>query len=120
MTLRVLLADDHKMMRDGLRTLIDGEADMHVVGEADNGRTAVERAVQLRPHVVVMDIGMPDLNGVDPGVIENVRVEWNQDAPVLGGLDRRQAIYAPEEMLLGVRPVGLPGLTATAPGCEAV
>jgi DNA-binding NarL/FixJ family response regulator len=65
MTLRILLADDHKMMRDGLRTLIESEGDMQVIGEADNGRAAVERTVELRPHAVVMDVGMPDLNGIE-------------------------------------------------------
>jgi DNA-binding NarL/FixJ family response regulator len=60
----VLLADDHLMVRDGLRMLIEAQPDMTVVGEADNGRTAVALALQLQPHVVVMDIAMPELNGL--------------------------------------------------------
>jgi len=60
----VLLADDHKMVRDGLRMLIDAQPDMTVVGEADNGRVAVSLARQLQPDVVVMDVAMPELNGL--------------------------------------------------------
>lgn len=62
--LRVLLAEDHKVMREGLRMVVDREANMEVVGEADNGRTAVTLAQELRPDVVVMDVSMPELNGL--------------------------------------------------------
>jgi DNA-binding NarL/FixJ family response regulator len=55
MKTRILLVDDHQMMRDGLRVLLEAQSDLEVVGEADNGRLAVERAAQLRPEVVVMD-----------------------------------------------------------------
>ncbi|MDD5712635.1 MAG: response regulator transcription factor [Smithellaceae bacterium] len=65
MTVRVLLVDDHKIMRQGLRNLIDAQEDMEVAGEADNGRKAVEMAKKLRPNVVVMDISMPDMNGIE-------------------------------------------------------
>ena len=60
----VLLADDHTVVRQGLRALLEAEEDMSVVGEADNGRQAVEMAGSLRPNVVVMDIAMPLLNGL--------------------------------------------------------
>jgi DNA-binding NarL/FixJ family response regulator len=63
--LRVLLADDHQIMRDGLRALLEAQSGMQVVGEAEDGRTACEMAARLRPDAVVMDIGMPELNGVD-------------------------------------------------------
>ena len=62
--LRILLADDHKMVRDGLRLLVDSQPDMHVVGEAANGREALDKARDLKPHVVVMDLSMPELNGL--------------------------------------------------------
>jgi DNA-binding NarL/FixJ family response regulator len=65
MTTRILLADDHRILRQGLRGLLAGEKDFEVVAEAENGRAAVEMAERLVPHVVVMDIGMPDLNGID-------------------------------------------------------
>ena len=61
----ILLVDDHQMLRDGLRSVLEKQTHMTVVGEADNGRTAVELAEQLVPDVVIMDIGMPHLNGID-------------------------------------------------------
>lgn len=62
--LRILLADDHKMVREGLRLLIDGQPDMRVVGEAANGREVMQKARELKPNVVVMDLSMPELNGL--------------------------------------------------------
>jgi two-component system, NarL family, response regulator NreC len=62
---RVLLADDHQLMRSGLRLMLERESDMSVVGEASNGREAVVLAKSLKPDVVVMDVGMPNLNGVE-------------------------------------------------------
>ena len=62
--LRILLADDHKMVREGLRLLIDGQPDMRVVGEAANGREVLQKAHELKPDVVVMDLSMPELNGL--------------------------------------------------------
>src|SRR5512140_2520498 len=62
--LRVLLADDHKMIRDGLRLLIDTQSDMRVVGEAGDGKEALRQAHELNPDVVVMDLSMPNLNGL--------------------------------------------------------
>jgi DNA-binding NarL/FixJ family response regulator len=63
--MRILIADDHRIVREGLRSLLESQPDMKVVGEADNGRTAVEMAKELAPDIVVMDIGMPDLNGIE-------------------------------------------------------
>ena len=65
MSIRIVLADDHKILRAGLRAMIVEQPDMEVVGEAENGRTAVNLARTLSPDVVVMDIGMPDLNGIE-------------------------------------------------------
>jgi DNA-binding NarL/FixJ family response regulator len=62
--LRILLADDHKMLRDGLRLLIDSQPDMRVVGEAATGKEALMRARETRPDIVVMDLSMPELNGL--------------------------------------------------------
>ena len=64
-TLRILLADDHSIVRDGLRALLENEPDMEVVAEAGTGRCTVELAREHRPDVVVMDISMPDMNGID-------------------------------------------------------
>jgi DNA-binding NarL/FixJ family response regulator len=62
---RVLLADDHQLMRSGIRLMLEREPDMSVIGEASDGREAVTLAKSLKPDVVVMDIGMPNLNGID-------------------------------------------------------
>ncbi|MDB5082438.1 MAG: DNA-binding response regulator [Chloroflexi bacterium] len=61
----VLLADDHTILRQGIRTLLETQPDMEVVGEATNGREAVEQARRLRPLVILMDISMPHLNGLE-------------------------------------------------------
>jgi len=63
--LRVLIVDDHKIIRDGLRTLIHKEAGMEVIAEAVTGREAVRLAQKLRPSIVIMDVSMPDMNGID-------------------------------------------------------
>lgn len=62
--LRVILADDHQMMREGLRLLVNSQDDMEVVGEAENGHAAVVLSQKLQPNVVVMDISMPEMNGL--------------------------------------------------------
>jgi len=63
--IRVLLADDQRLMRDGLCTLLELEDDLEVVGEAENGRAAVDMAIDLRPDVILMDVRMPELDGVE-------------------------------------------------------
>lgn len=65
MSIKILLADDHNLMREGLRTLISDEPNMTVVAEAEEGRTAVQLAARLSPDVVIMDISMPGLNGIE-------------------------------------------------------
>lgn len=65
MSVKILLADDHKIMRDGLRTLLEKEKGIDVIAEARNGREAVSLAEQLRPDIIIMDISMDDLNGMD-------------------------------------------------------
>ena len=71
--LRILLADDHQVIRDGLRLLIDGQRDMRVVGEAGDGQQALQQARDLKPDVVVMDLSMPELNGLK--ATERLRAE---------------------------------------------
>jgi len=65
MSIRILLADDHTVMRNGLRLLLERQPNLEVVGEAADGREAVEMAATTKPDVVVMDIAMPHLNGVE-------------------------------------------------------
>lgn len=63
--IKILLADDHEILREGLRRMIEKEPDMEVIGEAEDGRSIVKMARKLAPDVVVMDVTMPDLNGMD-------------------------------------------------------
>ncbi len=65
MSIKVFLADDHKVVRDGLHLLLTAEADIEVVGGASDGLEAVDLVAQLRPDVVVMDIAMPGMNGIE-------------------------------------------------------
>jgi len=65
MTIRIVLADDHEIMREGMCALLKRRSDMEVVGQAGDGRTAVSMAKDLVPDVVIMDIGMPNLNGIE-------------------------------------------------------
>ncbi len=65
MPLDVLLVDDHKIMRDGIKAILSRAPEFRVVGEADNGPEAVQFTKRLRPHMVLMDIGLPGLNGVE-------------------------------------------------------
>jgi DNA-binding NarL/FixJ family response regulator len=63
--IRILLADDHGVVRQGFKMILDAQADMEIVGEAANGREAVELAERLKPDIVVMDVAMPELNGIE-------------------------------------------------------
>ena len=65
MKTRVLLADDHAIMREGLRALLAGTHDITVIEEVENGREAVRRAQELNPDIVLMDVAMPELNGIE-------------------------------------------------------
>ncbi len=63
--IRILLADDHALVRQGFRLILSAQTDMEIVGEAGNGREAVELAEKLLPDIVVMDVAMPELNGIE-------------------------------------------------------
>jgi DNA-binding NarL/FixJ family response regulator len=63
--IRVVIADDHRLVREGLRALLESQSDFDVIAEASNGNEAVTRALELRPDVVLMDIGMPELDGFE-------------------------------------------------------
>jgi DNA-binding NarL/FixJ family response regulator len=65
MTIRILIADDHAVVAEGLRALINAQANMAVVGLAANGRDAVRQTIENRPNVVVLDYAMPELNGIE-------------------------------------------------------
>lgn len=63
--IRILLADDHAVVRQGFKMILSAQSDMEIVGEAGNGREAVELAESLKPDIVVMDVAMPELNGIE-------------------------------------------------------
>ncbi len=65
MSIRILLADDPTIIRQGLRSLLEKEPDMEVVGEAGDGRKTLQLVRELEPDIVIMDITMPNLNGID-------------------------------------------------------
>lgn len=65
MKTKIVLVDDHKILRDGLRTLLEKHTHLEVIGEAHNGRIAVEQTHRLKPDVVIMDVSMPDMNGIE-------------------------------------------------------
>jgi DNA-binding NarL/FixJ family response regulator len=119
MAIRVLLADDHRLVREGIRLMIGQQPDMEVVGEADNGRATVELAKKLSPEIVLMDISMPDLNGIDA----TQQIAALSPAPkviaLTGHTDRRAVVdilragasgyvvknAPPEELMLAIRTV---------------
>jgi len=76
MTIRLLLVDDHAVVRSGLRMLLDNEPDVEIVGEAGTAREALDSVLDLKPDIVLMDIGLPDMSGIDAArEIKRVRPE---------------------------------------------
>jgi two-component system response regulator NreC len=73
MSIKIILADHHRSLRQDLRTLLAGEPDLEVVAEADNGRRALKLVRELSPQVLIMDISMPDLKGIE--VIRTIKAE---------------------------------------------
>jgi two-component system response regulator NreC len=65
MTIRLLLVDDHAVVRSGLKMLLENERDVEIIGEASSAAEAIESAIRLKPNVILMDIGLPDLSGID-------------------------------------------------------
>jgi two-component system response regulator NreC len=98
--IRILLADDHALVRHGFRMILAAQPDMEIAGEAGNGRDAVELAQKLKPDVVVMDVAMPELNG-----IEATRriIELAPRARVLALSMHKDAVYVREILRAGAR-----------------
>lgn len=121
--IRVLLAEDHETVRQGLKLLINSQDDMEVVGEAPSGRLAVQRAVALAPQVVVVDVSMPEMNGLEatralrqatpaPAVVALTR--YSDDAYVQELLGAGAAAYvlkqsASSELLQAIRAAAVGG-----------
>jgi len=95
-----LLADDHTILRKGVRMLIEAQADMEVVGEAKTGREAIDESRRLKPDIVVMDVSMPDLNG-----IEGTRQICNElmHTKVLALSMHKDSVYVREILRAGAR-----------------
>lgn len=99
MSTRILLADDHKIVRDGLRSLLMMQQDMEVIAEADGGQSSVDLCRKLSPDVVVMDVAMPDLNGIEATQqilkanpsIKVVALSMHSDRRFVGGMLRAGA-----------------------------
>ena len=110
---RLLLSDDHAMFRQGLRSILETEEDFRVIGEASTGREAVRYALETRPDVVLMDIQMPELDGV--AATKAILAEW-PDARVIILTMYRQDRYVFEAIKAGARGHMLKDARATQPG----
>jgi DNA-binding NarL/FixJ family response regulator len=128
MTLRVLLADDHVVVRTGLRAMLEAAGDVAVVGEAGDGAEAVELAAELEPHVVLMDLRMPVLDGVaatarlrerHPEVSVLVLTTYDTDADIFRAIDAGATGYllkdATRDELLGAIRAAASGRSVLAP-----
>jgi DNA-binding NarL/FixJ family response regulator len=91
--IRVLIADDHELMRNGLRAILDAQQDIEVVGEAEHGAQAVENAIRLHPDVVIMDIRMPRLDGIEATKRLAVQDEKAPKVLVLTTFDLDEYVY---------------------------
>lgn len=98
--IRILLADDHSVVRQGFSAILRTQADMDVIAEATNGREAVEKALALKPDVIVMDVAMPELNGIEA----TRRIQ--EEAPrsrILALSMHKDAVYVREILRAGAR-----------------
>src|SRR6266436_412823 len=103
--IRILLADDHALVRQGFRMILSAQPDMEIVGEAGNGREAVELAAKLHPDVVVMDVAMPELNGIEA---TRRLLSENPRARVLALSMHKDSVYVREILRAGARAQDLP------------
>ena len=83
--IKILLADDHTIVRQGLAKLLEAEPALEVVGEADDGRQAILQAQKLKPDIVIMDIAMPLLNGIE--ATRQVKKKYPSIKIIMGGLN---------------------------------
>lgn len=95
-----MLADDHTIVRQGLKLILSAHSDLHIVGEAANGKEAVELAAKLKPDIVLMDVAMPELNGIEA---TRKMVEANSRLRVLVLSMHKEAVYVREILRAGAR-----------------
>jgi two-component system, NarL family, response regulator NreC len=98
--IRILLADDHALVRHGFRMILAAQPDMEIAGEAGNGREAVELAQKLKPDVVVMDVTMPELNGIEA---TRRLIELSPRTRVLALSMHKDNVYVREILRAGAR-----------------
>jgi DNA-binding NarL/FixJ family response regulator len=98
--IRILLADDHGVVRQGFKMILGAQADMEIVGEAANGREAVALAEQLKPDIVVMDVAMPEMNGIEA---TRRLAESAPHARVLALSMHKDSVYVRETLRAGAR-----------------
>ncbi len=98
--LKILLADDHTIVRQGLKLILSAHADLEVVGEAANGREAVDLADKLRPDIVLMDVQMPELNGIEA---TRKMVAANPRVRILVLSMHKESVYVREILKAGAR-----------------
>ena len=96
----ILLADDHTIVRQGLKMILGSHADLKVIGEASNGNEAVELTAQLKPDVILMDVAMPEVNGIE--ATKRI-VKGNPRARVLVLSMHKEAVYVREILKAGAR-----------------
>jgi DNA-binding NarL/FixJ family response regulator len=132
-SIRILLADDHTIMQEGLRTLLEKESDMEIVAEAQDGRAAVQLAREMTPDVIIMDISMRRLNGIDATrqimdeipTVKVIALSMHRDEQFVAGmLDAGASGYllkdcAAEELTYAVRAV-CKDQTYLSPGVAAI
>ena len=99
--IRIIIADDHMIVRDGLRSLLERQPDMEVIAEANNGREAIKQTKNLLPDVVVMDIGMRELNGIEA----TLQIVGN--SPVVKVL--ALSMYSDKRFIIGMLKAGASG-----------
>lgn len=99
-TIKILLADDHTIVRQGLKLILSAHSDLQVVGEAGNGREAVELSQKLKPDIVVMDVAMPEVNGIEA---TKRMVEANPRIRVLVLSMHKEPVYVREILRAGAR-----------------
>lgn len=99
-SIRILLVDDHAVVRQGFRMILAAQADMEIVGEAGNGREAIAKAAELHPDVVVMDVAMPELNGIEA---TRRLAETSPQTRVLALSMHKDSVYVREILRAGAR-----------------